>query len=190
MKKFLIPAIALSFLMATTVLADPYATLETIDGNVSIVGFTTAEDSDGAACFVALLEYENKKEESNSPLFEFSIKAYQDGVELDSGYIYNYSFENYKDSDTNVRPGSTLKYFQIFKLEGNSPVDVEVAPMFNFDNQHAEYTFDLSEEMIPENTGGSSETETGGSSTVADKIAELEQRIAELEQRVDELEKK
>ena len=139
MKKFFIPAIALSFLMATTVLADPYATLETSDGNVSIVGFTTAEDSDGAACFVALLEYENKKEESNSPLFEFSIKAYQDGVELDSGYIYNYSFENYKDSDTNVRPGSTLKYFQIFKLEGNSPVDVEVAPMFNFDNQHAEY---------------------------------------------------
>ena len=189
MKKLLFPLmIASIFIFAVSAHAEPLDTLTTEDGNVSIIGFTTAEDNDGNPCFVALLQYENTTNESAAPFLLFNEKAYQDGIELESAYIYNFSYENFKSSDTNVRPGGTLNYYELFKIDSGSPVDLEVAPMFDFDHVHIEYTFDLAEEIIPASLSlddGSNET---GTSTVAQKIAELELKVAELEKRVSELE--
>ena len=152
MKKLLmVPlTIIMSLLFSVAVFAEPLATLNVDKGDVSIVGFTTTEN-DGKDYFVALLEYTNKSDESDSPWLNISVNAFQDGVELESGYIYDFSYENYKSDDTKVRPGGTLKFFKIYELAGDSPVDVEVSSMFDFtDNQHIEYTFDLGNQ--PENT--------------------------------------
>ena len=186
-KKIGFAVFAASMMISSVVLAEPIDTLTTEEGNVSIIGFTTAQDGDGGSCFVALLEYTNKTSESDSPLFNYSITAFQDGIELETGYIYDYSYENYKDAGTKIRPDSTLNFYKIFKLDGNSPVVLEVAPMFNFDDTHIEYTFDLSQEMIPDSAPSEEAKSDAGTSMVAEKIAELEQRIADLEARVTAL---
>ena len=190
MKRIILSLLCSALLISTsTVFADPLATLETEEGKVNIVGFTTTED-DGKPIFVALLEYENLKNESKSPDFEYSVTAYQDGVELEHTYIYNFSLDGYKDDGTRVRPGSVLSYYELFELESNDPVDIEVAPIFNFDSVHAEYTFDLLDEIVPASTTAEETVnqDTSAASSVAQKISELEQKINELEQRIEVLE--
>ena len=130
--------------MSVVTYAEPLATLDTDDCTVNIVGYTTTE-SEGKNIFVALLEYTNKESESNAPWSEVVANAYQNGIQLESTWVYKYTFEDYKDADVKVRPGSTLKFYKMFEMTDDSPVDVEVSPIFNLDRVHAEYTFDISD---------------------------------------------
>ena len=145
MKKLYISlvTIVMTLLFSVAVFAEPYATLDTDDAIINIVGYTTTK-YDGKDLFVALLEYTNMSDDSASPWLTYMVNAYQNGLQLESGYAYGYEYEDFKSADTKVRPNSTLKYFELFELTDNSPVDVEVAPTFNFEKVHAEHTFDLS----------------------------------------------
>ena len=136
-------------LYSITVFAEPLATLDTKNGIVNIVGYTTTED-EGNPVFVVLLEYTNTSDESKSPDLSYVTNAFQDGIELDSAYMYDYEYGDYKTDETKVRPNTTLKFYKSFKLSNNNPVDVEVEPLFSWDNEHAEYTFDLSENVTIE----------------------------------------
>ena len=192
-KQILLGTALFSLAFSLTSFADPLATLETEKGNVSIVGFTTATDSDGNNCFVGLFEYENTTDESNAPWLDYAFYAYQDGIELEHAYIYNFSYEDFKSSDTNVRPGATLKFYELFLLTGDGPVDVEVSETFNFDNTSPiEYTFDLSDIQFstPEKTDDSDDSvaDAPAGSSLEDKVKELEIKIAELEERINMLE--
>ena len=178
-KKMLIGMLAAAVMMAMPVQAESLARFEGDSGNIDILGYSTTS-SGNDQYLVALFSYENTKDESNAPWLDFMIKAYQDGVELERGYIYEYTYEDFKSEDTNVRPGATLKFFELFELESDSPVDIEVSEAFSFDNKApAEYSY--SEPMV--------EAEAPADAAPADDaIAALEQRIADLEQRVSALE--
>lgn len=181
-KKLLIGMMAAAVMMAMPVQAESLARFEGDSGNIDILGYSTTS-SGNDQYLVALFSYENTKDESNAPWLDFMIKAYQDGVELERGYIYEYTYEDFKSEDTNVRPGATLKFFELFELTSDSPVDVEVSETFSFDDKPAaECTFDLSSEA-------SDQAEAPADAAPADDaIAALEQRIADLEQRVSALE--
>jgi hypothetical protein len=107
---------AASMMISSVVLAEPIDTLTTEEGNVSIIGFTTAQDGDGGSCFVALLEYTNKTSESDSPLFNYSITAFQDGIELETGYIcLDYDvWTNAQDAD---KPTMRIESIEIIDRE-------------------------------------------------------------------------
>ena len=161
-KKMLIGMLAAAVMMAMPVQAESLARFEGDSGNIDILGYSTT--SSGNDQYLVAL-------------------AYQDGVELERGYIYEYTYEDFKSEDTNVRPGATLKFFELFELTSDSPVDVEVSETFSFDDKPAaECTFDLSSEA-------SDQAEAPADAAPADDaIAALEQRIADLEQRVSALE--
>lgn len=149
MKKKLLSAILSSILLSCsfiTVQAEALAHLECEDGNLDVVGYEVKEDEN--ALFV-ILEFNNTTSDSCSPLFQFNVTAYQDGVELDSAYS-SYEPEGCKDSDTKIKSGATLKYSKCFKLSSNSSVDVEIEPLFNFDKLKEECTLDLNNEMPSE----------------------------------------
>lgn len=150
-KKLLIGSMIATVIMgqALTAYAEPLAHLDGETGTVDVVGYELNPEEN--VIFV-LLEYQNNSSESNSPCFEFSINAFQDGVELESSYSSN-TPDDYHDSLTKVQPGSTLKYYDTFEYSGSSPIDVEVSPIFNFDSEYAKCTFNLSET-------GTSEDET------------------------------
>ena len=158
MKKlsYVLLTFVVSVLFSSIVFADTLATLDTDKGIVNIVGYTTTQD-DGEDVFVALLEYTNLSDESTAPWGTFNVNAYQNGIELEKAYMYNYEYEDFKDNSTKVRPDSALKYYEAFKMSDNSPVDVEVSELFSWNGNHAEYTFDM---------GGNNETDITSSDTV------------------------
>lgn len=156
----ILTTIIFCFLFSSAAFAEPLATLDTDDGIVNIVGYTTTED-EGTPVFVALLEYTNTSDESKAPGYNYVANAFQDGIELESAYMYDYEYDDYKTDTTKVRPNSTLKYYKSFKLSNNSPVDVEIAPIFSWDNEHAEYTFDLSDGEIIDNSADETSEESG-----------------------------
>ena len=189
MKKKVVLALIATGLMAMPIHAESLGRFEGSTGNIDILGYTIAS-SDGADYFVALYSYENTKDESNAPWLDYLFTAYQDGVELESGYIYDYKYEDYKSADTKVRPGATLKFYEIFQLASDSPVDVEVGEMFNLDNvSPVVYTFDLSGDVTASTEQGSENDELMASSGGTD-LSDLIARIADLEERVSALENK
>ena len=141
-KKILTSVLIASFVFScySTAYGESFAHLECKDGMIDVVGYEVNESEN--ALFV-ILEFNNTTSESCSPLFQFNIMAYQDGIELDSTYS-SYKPEGCKDSDTKIKPGAVLRYSTCYELSGSSAVDIEVEPMFNFDDLKAECSFDLS----------------------------------------------
>lgn len=149
MKKKLLSTIlaaSMLFCCSSNVFAESLAHLECEDGILDVVGYEVKEDEN--ALFV-ILEFNNTTAESCSPLFQFNITAYQDGVELETAYSM-YDPEGCRDSDTKIKAGSTLKYSKCYELSSASPVDVEIEPIFNFDGTKSECTLDLSNEVPSE----------------------------------------
>lgn len=196
MKKTILFPLVLTIAFTTTIYADPYAELDTDKGVLDILGCETYSNDDGDFVYV-FAQYENKTDESAYPDTDFFVKAYQDGIELDYGYVYTgeYVPEGYKDSMTSVRPGATIKFYTIFTLDNTeSPIDVEVK---DWDEGFADCTLSLTGDVAEasENIYASEPTETGTETvdeTTLDEniIATLTERIDELERRVAALEAK
>lgn len=138
---------ALIIISYVSVNAEPLAHLEADEGILDIVGYEVKEDENH---IFVVLEFNNTTSESCAPLFQFNITAYQDGVELDTDYS-DYKPDGCKSSDTKIKPGATLKYSQCYELSGSSPVDIELEPMFNFDNLKVECALDLAN-SVSDNT--------------------------------------
>lgn len=119
------------------------ANLNTKEGIIDVVGYEVQENEN--IVFI-ICEYQNTTDESASPMFQFNITAYQDGIELEHAYS-SYEPDGCKSSSTKIKPGATLKYTESYALTSSSPVEVEVSPTFNFDDKYAECTLDLSSEM-------------------------------------------
>lgn len=147
-KKLLSAFLVLTMLSCQNVLvhADSLAHLEADEGNLDVVGYEVKEDEN---LIFIILEFNNTTSESCAPMFQFNVTAYQDGVELDTSYS-RYDPEGCKDSSTKIKPGATLKFSKCYELSGTSPVDIELEPLFNFDNLKAECTLNLSDDVSPD----------------------------------------
>jgi hypothetical protein len=163
---------ALSLSSVPVFAADSLAHLKTKEGIIDVVGY---EVKDNENTLFVICEYQNTTDESCSPLFQFNITAYQDGIELDSSYS-SYDPEGCKSSSTKIKPGATLKYAECYELSGSSDVEVEITPIFNFDNELAECTLDLSNEVPSEK-----------SPDYKTMYEELKKQFDELQQKYDEL---
>lgn len=151
-----------------SVSAESLAHLESKEGIIDVVSY--AIDSTNNVLNV-ICEYQNTTAESTSPGFQFVVKAFQDGIEMEKSYTI-YSEDDCKPSTTEIKPGATLKYADSFKISGSSPVELEVAPLFNFDNLVAECTIEL------------------GSEAPAAEEPDYEKMYNELKKQFDELQKK
>lgn len=191
MKKmyYVFATVVMTLLLSSVVFADPLATLDTKEGTVDIVGYTIDKD-DGKDIFVLLLEFTNMSEDSKSPLLEYTATAFQKGVELDPHFSFSYSYEDFKSIDTKVRPGSTLKYYQQFEMADNSPIEVEVTPMLNWDDIHAEYTFDIANgETLDVSSDDKNSGKTDGTDLEA-KYNKLLKKYKKLEKKYKKLKSK
>ena len=94
---------------------------------------------EGEEVFAVFYNFTNNSEETVSATVALYVKAFQDGVQLDNGYLAESDLPEDKastyDADyKEVRPGTTIQCCEEFKLTSTSDVEVEVTEFMSFDN--------------------------------------------------------
>jgi len=86
-------------------------------------------------------EMTNNSTENASFIYTFNVYAFQNGVGLDSNYIYDCDEE--KNSSKEIQPGTTITVAETFELSDSSEcVEIEIYPWISFDNK-AIYKFTI-----------------------------------------------
>lgn len=89
-------------------------------------------------------DYTNGSEQSNTPFYSLFITAYQNGVELESGSVFETGVTEVDNTMKNVQSGTTLTVAYPYKLNDTSPVSIEIKPMISFgDVEIGKLEFDL-----------------------------------------------
>lgn len=148
MKKALILAAALSMAMSfstysdTVVSAGTEAAQETTQEvaplfdltaqkcHVKYTGFAIKQDYDGKDCLVIYMDATNLSGKSSFANQGAFIKAFQNGVELENGFILE--DEACNNSVKYVQNGVTLNIAEAFVLKDRSDVDIEIEDLWNW----------------------------------------------------------
>lgn len=190
-KKSLLLAAIAAGLMSMTALADSYAHLESNSGTIDILGVELYQ-TDGKNYAVILAQFENTTSESKEPTDNISITVYQNGVEMEYGYVYNYKApEGYLSSSTKVRHGATMNFYRIFELtDAVNPIDIEVDAYW--EDKMVECTLALDSELADssDNTYTTGELTEAVPNPYEERIAALEALVADLTARIEALESK
>lgn len=93
------------------------------------VKFLESEIKDGQ--LYVYFEMTNNSDENDSFGYTFNTKAFQNGVELETDYVY--SSDEERNADKEIQPGATIKLAEVFELSDNtSKVTIEVEPLITF----------------------------------------------------------
>jgi hypothetical protein len=199
-----IAALLTAVLMVVPVSADPLARIETpSNGNAEVVGYDLVEKN-GKEMLVILLNYENTTNESKAPGWNVSLKAFDNGIQLDHAYASGFGYDNdYYNSITEVRPGGVLPFYMLFNAPKSDNVEIELDELISFNSTPAVVTLDMNKLGISESesenepadtveTDASAAEDTSESSSKTKKlkkrVSELEERVAALEERIAALE--
>lgn len=88
-----------------------------------------------------LMAYQNNGSRNNYPATAFNVQAFQDGVALDMAVTLDKP-NGFESSATLVQPGTTIAFYQSFKLRNESPVEVQISPLLDLTGSNvATYTF-------------------------------------------------
>ena len=101
------------------------------DFYVSIGECTFTSDYDGNKAIVINYDFTNNSDETVVPLWKTSCRAFQDGIELDSAFIFDGSVYDAGIEQKNIRPGVTLTGCQkAYVLISDSPIEFEMGPIW------------------------------------------------------------
>ena len=96
---------------------------------------------------MVVFEFTNKSSEAESFGWTVSTKAYQDGVQLDSGEISYFEDKRPEECNhlfTEVKQDVSIKVAEVFELRNTeSPVEVDVSEFFDFDDTKLSLTLDI-----------------------------------------------
>lgn len=112
-----------------------------VEGFGITMQYAYIESKNGKDYLVVVYSVKNYKEESSSFGLSINIDAYQNGIELDTGYLY--SLET--NSSTKMRTGASIEGKSVFELKNtSSAVELELNKLWNFTNaKPTVYTIDL-----------------------------------------------
>lgn len=96
--------------------------------HVALTGCEFNTDYDGNDIIVVTYDFTNNSEETISPLVGVYIQAFQDGIELENGFVMDAAVCDLGIEQKDVKPGATLTGCQTcFVLTSESPVEIEVS---------------------------------------------------------------
>lgn len=157
-----------------------------LDSEYGILDFVRYE-LNGNDLFL-VFDYQNTTNDTTMPLMAYNAKLFQNGREVTNGF----SMSKPSDCDygsVNIRPGTTLRYCEVYNLSDLSPVELEVSALFDFTGKTKEtVVIDFNRTNVTSNpsTNSSEVTETEASSS-ADE--ELKNQLSEANKKIEELEK-
>ena len=103
--------------------SDSEGTLAKYD--VKIKGAQLCEDYEGNPAIIITYSWTNGSDETTSPMGSMMGEAFQDGVQIETAIV---DFE-YKDSMTDVRPGTTIDVEVIYEMTSQSKVEFEISAL-------------------------------------------------------------
>lgn len=89
------------------------------------IGDVEVFDNNGEQALRVFYEFTNNSEEEKTPWSVAAPVAYQDGVQLDTAFVWDLTTED-EALNNIVEPGETVIAAQCFKLRTDSPVEVEL----------------------------------------------------------------
>lgn len=111
--------------------------------DVKFVKYEIEEDAAGTQCLVLYFDFTNNDDESHAFDYTFTVKAFQDGIELKSTYFH--VNDETHNAEKEIKQGVTLKVAEQFEIKDVSgKIEIEVEP-FNIwsDRTLFEYSFNL-----------------------------------------------
>ena len=79
-------------------------------------------------------DFFNKSEENQAFYTTYTVKAFQNGIEMEKSY-FNEN-ESYENSVKDIQPNNTVKVAVVYEYEDNeNPITLEVYPWISFDNK-------------------------------------------------------
>lgn len=112
------------------------------DYHVEIKGAALGEDYEGNPIIVITYSWTNNSDETKSPMWTISEKAFQDGVELDTAIVMNSDVYDSGASMKEVRPGTTIEAQCAFVMTSESIVEFEMTELISFSNEMVAMNFD------------------------------------------------
>lgn len=98
-------------------------------------------DYEGNPAIVVTYNWTNNSDETTSAMVTFLEKAFQDGIQLETAFLYDVDGYDPDPYMADIRPGASLDVQQAFVLRSASPVEVEVNELFGF-SEPVTKTFD------------------------------------------------
>lgn len=118
---------------------------EYADMKVELVEYSIEENTVGEKCLVLYFDFTNNRDESQAFGYTFTVKTFQNGVELEPTYFH--VNDETKNSTKEIKPGVTLRVAEQYGIEDVSGnIEVEIEP-FNIwsDKVLLDYEFSLDE---------------------------------------------
>ena len=139
---------------------------------------TYGEDYDGNPVVVCHYDFTNNSEESANAEWSLNLKAFQNGVELDSIYFADEGLVDYAVAQKEIKPGATIQDCQVaFVLMDASPVTVEVSALFSWSETIVTKTYTV--ETVEEGVEAGQGALPANAFDVFDEEAVIEQMTVE-----------
>lgn len=118
---------------------------EYADTNIKYLKSEIDYNSIDEKCLFVYFEFTNNSDENQSFDYLVSCKAFQNGVELDTNYIYDCDEE--KNGSKEIQPGASITVAEVFELsESTDNVTLEITPFSIWsDRKLFEYEVELIE---------------------------------------------
>lgn len=99
---------------------------------------------DGTDYVYVFFEYTNDSGETAMPYYSLSVQAFQGGIQIDPYMSFDESIKEAEIAYKDIKTGTTTDVAFKFEITDDSPVSIEVSPMFIVgDVEIGEYTFEL-----------------------------------------------
>lgn len=113
------------------------------DFDITIKKLAKVKDSDGKPAIKYVYDFTNKKEDKTSPFMDFSLKGFQDGIEVDNMILVLEGVDLSK-GQKEIKSNATLKDAEgvVAITDESKPLNLELSESFNLDNTVYKLTVD------------------------------------------------
>lgn len=112
------------------------------DYHVEIKGAVLGKDYEGNPIIVITYAWTNNSDETKSPMWTMSEKAFQDGVQLDRPIIVDGDIYDAGAAMKEARPGTTIEAQCAFIMTSESIVEFEITELISFSSDMVSMNFD------------------------------------------------
>lgn len=102
--------------------------------NINYVGGEIMTDDYYGKIVLFYFDFENVSEDNKTFAYTYTVKAFQNGVEMDRAYMVDNEYDD--NSIKEIRPNTKIKVAESFVLnDDKSPIVLEVSPWISFNNE-------------------------------------------------------
>lgn len=108
-----------------------------IEGSLTTLDYVGCEVFEEKYCgklIAFYFDFGNKSEENQAFYTTYTVKAFQNGIEMEKSYFSEN--ESYENSVKDIQPDNTVKVAVVYEYKDNkNPINLEVYPWISFDDK-------------------------------------------------------